>query len=965
MPSAGEWSGRPPGWARQQRTPGRGFGQPWYDSDCRTACKAVRAALRAAPRAPATRELRARYRRLLRRKRAAYLHPQAAAALKDLMHNPRRFWRARGARPAALPACLDNGAASHFERMFAVPPAHGPAAAATMGVLAAHRRGTPLQAAALGVPITDADVVAELQKLRNGTASGPAGIPPKFFRLTRTADEATGAFTYVLAPAIADVFATCFTAGRVPDEWQRASITLLRKRPAPGAAPAAPSFDTVRPIAVGSVLPKLYARVLNTRLVKWAEEHGKHAAEQAGFRPGMGTENHLFHLNHVRDVVRSSLDERPAFLAFVDLAKAYDRVSRDLLWEALAFIGVQGPFLAALQSLYADVRMAVQLPSGPSQLFPCRRGLRQGCPLSPTLFTLFFDHLADYLRRNDVLRWQRNERLRVDEGVPILAVGGERPLRALFFADDVVLIARSRDGLQALLKRLQIFCERWQLEVNVAKTKAMVVRHPLAPWQWAEAVRYGHQPLEWVDSYKYLGVTFHREHGFAGGATEAGARAQSGLGRLSGYMGRHPELRKSLALRQRLFDTLALPGCDYGCLVWALPWLRPLQDTSSPGWSPAASPAELVQKAFCQQLLNAPKWVATEILYREAGREPLPMRWVRAICRFWNVTVTAPRKSDTLSPWVLDANIRLWRERASGWTCAFAEALASIWPRHTASTREQLLHRCCVSGAGLADQLRRRYDTKWAQLGDPRDPDVAHRPHATYRAWHWPEPVMVEGRETYLFDPNVPHHTALQAAAMRIGGKHSLHVNTGRYSTPYKPFSRRTCPRCQEGVEDTAHVLFECAAEPLQAVRQRYAALLGSLPHPDTHGIAATCRALSCVEDQEAMAGFLAACYRAVHRRGPAQPRAARRRARAAATPPGPEPAAPAAQRRRRTGTAAPASAAGALAAPRRRRGGAAAAPSAAAARSTGASQALPLRRSQRAAAAHAAHAIARLADDA
>ena len=123
------------------------------------------------------------------------------------------------------------------------------------------------------------------------------------------------------------------------------------RKPVPGAATALPTFDDVRPIAVGSVLPKLYARVLNARLVAWAEDHGKHAAEQAGFRPGMGTDNHLFHLNHVRDVARSQPDARPAFLAFVDLTKAYERVSRDLLWSALEFIGVRGRFLAAIQSL--------------------------------------------------------------------------------------------------------------------------------------------------------------------------------------------------------------------------------------------------------------------------------------------------------------------------------------------------------------------------------------------------------------------------------------------------------------------------------------------------------------------------------------------------------------------------------------------------------------------------------------
>ena len=141
----------------------------------------------------------------------------------------------------------------------------------------------------------------------------------------------------------------------------------------------------------------------------------------------------------------------------------------------------------------------------------------------------------------------------------------------------------------------------------------MIVRRPSAEAPPPERpVTYRQRPLRWVDEYKYLGVTFHRITGLKGGAREAGA--QTGLGRLTSYMSRHPELRQSLELRQRLFNTLALPGSEYGCITWAFEWLAPCnRHPVQGGYRPARAPAELVQLDFCRQLLRAPSWVAQEI----------------------------------------------------------------------------------------------------------------------------------------------------------------------------------------------------------------------------------------------------------------------------------------------------------------------------------------------------------------
>ena len=112
-----------------------------------------------------------------------------------------------------------------------------------------------------------------------------------------------------------------------------------------------PSGDPANygPIAVGEPLYRLYTIILIDRLVAWSEEHGLRSPVQAGFRPRQSPIHHLFALRHFID--RAILQQRPLFVSFVDLQKAYDTVQHGLLWARLEGIGVGPKMLAAIKSL--------------------------------------------------------------------------------------------------------------------------------------------------------------------------------------------------------------------------------------------------------------------------------------------------------------------------------------------------------------------------------------------------------------------------------------------------------------------------------------------------------------------------------------------------------------------------------------------------------------------------------------
>ena len=126
----------------------------------------------------------------------------------------------------------------------------------------------------------------------------------------------------------------------------------------------------------------------------------------------------------------------------MDFKKAFDLVNRKLLWHRLRSLGISGNILAAVQSMYADVPCVVQTNNGQSGRIRSTVGVKQGCPLSPTLFGLYIDALEF-----DINQKYPGEGGRLaNTNIPIL-----------LFADDVILIAETADGLTNLLSVLDQF----------------------------------------------------------------------------------------------------------------------------------------------------------------------------------------------------------------------------------------------------------------------------------------------------------------------------------------------------------------------------------------------------------------------------------------------------------------------------------------------------------------------------
>ena len=88
-----------------------------------------------------------------------------------------------------------------------------------------------------------------------------------------------------------------------------------------------------------------------------------------------------------------------------------------------------------------------------------QEGVRQGCILSPLLFNLYVNDLA--FSFNNVL------------SDPFVLPNGTK-LNSLLYADDLIILSRSKLGLQNCLNMLSSYCNSWMLKINPKKTKIMI-----------------------------------------------------------------------------------------------------------------------------------------------------------------------------------------------------------------------------------------------------------------------------------------------------------------------------------------------------------------------------------------------------------------------------------------------------------------------------------------------------------
>jgi len=199
--------------------------------------------------------------------------------------------------------------------------------------------------------------------------------------------------------------------------------------------------------------------LLLERLENWVKNNNILTECQAGFRKGYSTVNNIFSLT---SIARSYIDSgKKLYAFFVDFRAAFDSIDRRTVNYKLSNIGISTAFLNILQILYTDNLAAVWDGEQLSEWFTTEAGVKQGCLLSPLLFSLFLNDITDSLPC----------------GIQICGCS----IKALLYADDIVILAESPVELQAMItgtgivsKHREVKSSDFQEALEKASTKRKV-----------------------------------------------------------------------------------------------------------------------------------------------------------------------------------------------------------------------------------------------------------------------------------------------------------------------------------------------------------------------------------------------------------------------------------------------------------------------------------------------------------
>ena len=234
------------------------------------------------------------------------------------------------------------------------------------------------------------------------------------------------------------LFNVILKCGIIPEEWSIGIIKPLYKGEGSITDP-----NNYRVITIIICLSKLFASVINMRLTEYVNTLDVIGPEQAGFRSGFSTNDHIFALKMLIDLFLHT--KKRLYVCFVDYANAFNSVNRVLLWQKLLACQVNGNIFRVINNLYLKAKSCVSSNESVSTLFPCQVGVGQGGNLSPFLFSIYLSDPKEFLSRKcDCFNFIQNMATEfVDDAEVVVFL----KIYLLLYADDTVILAETPNDL--------------------------------------------------------------------------------------------------------------------------------------------------------------------------------------------------------------------------------------------------------------------------------------------------------------------------------------------------------------------------------------------------------------------------------------------------------------------------------------------------------------------------------------
>ena len=741
----------------------------WFDTECQNIRKQLRKLSNQKHRDALNPDLRLsycetlkHYKRTLRTKKALYTQKQLTLIEESL--NTNTFWEnwktLNKSKPEEL--AIQNGDVwtGHFKTLYKTIHLNTESEQNHIQEklqsleLAIKDNQNPLDS-----PITGQELLEKLQVLKPRKASGPDGILNEMLKNT----------TVKFQQAILKLLNLVLSVGYFPDIWNQGLITPIFK-----------SGDKLDPnnyrgICVNSNLGKVLCSIMNTRFIDFLNEHNVLSKSQIGFLPKHRTADHIYTLHTLIDKYVNQ-NKTKIFACFIDFQKAFDSIWHIGLFYKLLESGVGGKTYDIVKSMYTGNKCGIKIGNQRTDFFIQERGVRQGCNLSPTLFNIYINELATMLEQSSV---------------PGLMLQ-DKEVKLLLYADDLVLLSPTAQGLQQGLDLLEKYRQTWALTVNMKKSKIMIFQKRSRSQGNTYKFRIGTNHIEHCTNYNYLGLNIKCSGNFNLAINELKEKARRAFYAIKKKVSIEIPIRIWLKILESIIEPIAL----YGSEVWG-----PLSKQDFAQWD--KHPTETLHAEFCKNILRVQRKTVNNACRAELGQYPLLIKIQKRAIKFWKHL----KNSDPHSYHYKALQCQELSPQKSPLT-QLVLRLSSLTPNNTIQPQDSCIPLEPIRINQIMKQQKLNYTNYW---------------NIQTQNQNKLECYLALKRQYTVADylTTVKNDKLRKTLTKYRLSEHSLAIETGRHRQTWLPREERLCSHCdKQEIETELHFLIQC--DKYQLIRELF-----------------------------------------------------------------------------------------------------------------------------------------------
>lgn len=373
------------------------------------------------------------------------------------------------------------------------------------------------------------EIEIAIKRIKNKKAPGMDGINPEIVKTLWKTDK----------DILLKLFNSCLKESSFPESWRQARLRPILKDIQKDPA----SVNSYRPIALLSVMGKLYERIIVNRIQNLYEEQGLSSNTQFGFRSGRGTDDAL---NRVVSLTKSS-ETKYVVSVFFDIAGAFDNLWWPAILKRVTKAQCSLQLFGIIKQYFSKRKMILT-----SRYDKIAKEMTKGCPqgsiIGPLAWNWSMDELLNQLQTLETEK-----------------------IYATAYADDLALIicedSRTKIEEKACkaIETICSWCVKYKLRIAIEKTKAILIRGNFHQDRMPKMIIYD-KKIKFVNEYKYLGIYLDRKLSFMPHVQYLKNKIMA----LSGILRR--SIQDEWGLKRKactlLYKCLYVPVIVYGAIVW-------------------------------------------------------------------------------------------------------------------------------------------------------------------------------------------------------------------------------------------------------------------------------------------------------------------------------------------------------------------------------------------------------------